>query len=138
MKEKNQCGQNRKQSECAIQCAKNEENYLQEKKAIANGFSIIEQDECLEDDEKSTLRGLLCNYNGLLDSIAESKNDPDTIIERRLICSFKLWIAVIDIEETIKTLQRMESYCKDEDIESLGNARSLLSQFDKDIKRPID
>ena len=41
MKEKNQNGQNRKQNECAILCAKNEENYLQEKMAIANELSAL-------------------------------------------------------------------------------------------------
>ena len=129
MKEKNQCGQNRKQNECAI---------LLEKKAIADGFFIIEQDECLEDDEKSTLRRLLCNYNGLLDAIAVSKNDPDAIIERRLICSFKLWHCVTDMGETLENLQRIDGYCKDEDKESLDDVIQLLSEFDKDITRPID
>lgn len=138
MKEKNQCGQNRKQKECAILNAKNEENYLLEKKAIADGFFIIEQDECLEDNEKSTLRRLLCNYNGLLDTIAVSKNDPDAIIERRLICSFKLWHCVTDMGETLENLQRIDGYCKDEDKESLDDVIQLLSEFDKDITRPID
>ena len=83
----------------------------------------------------------LSSYTDLVQALSATSNkdsDLDTIIERRLICSFKLWHCLTDIGETLKNLQRIYSYCKEEDKESLDGVIGLLSDFDKDIKRPID
>ena len=78
----------------------------------------------------------LSAYTDLVQALSATSNkdsDLDTIVESRIICSFKLWHCMNNLKETIKNLQRIESYCKDEDEESLGEVISLLNEFDKDI-----
>lgn len=135
MKEKNQSGQNRKQNECAILCAKNEENYLQEKMAIANGFTIIEQDECLEDDEKMTLRGLLCNYNGLIDAVNVEEVPIVGELERRLMRLggiVSLYMAVNDVESVAATLECLENTLDGNQQDVLHDVVTMIKQFCKE------
>jgi hypothetical protein len=82
----------------------------------------------------------LSSYTDLVQALSATSNkdsDLDTIVESRIICSFKLWHCMNNLKETIKNLQRIESYCKDEDEESLGEVISLLNEFDEDIERKI-
>lgn len=82
----------------------------------------------------------LSSYTDLVQALSATSNkdsDLDTIVESRIICSFKLWHCMNNLKETIKNLQRIESYCKDEDEESLGEVISLLNEFDNDIERKI-
>ena len=82
----------------------------------------------------------LSSYTDLVQALSATSNkdsDLDTIVESRIICSFKLWHCMNNLKETIKNLQRIESYCKDEDEESLGEVISLLNEFDKDIELKI-
>lgn len=135
MKEKNQNGQTRKQNECAILCAKNEENYLQEKMAIANGFTIIEQDECLEDDEKMTLRGLLCNYNGLIDAVNVDEVFVAGELERRLMRLggiVSLYMAVNDVESVAATLECLENTLDGNQQDVLHDVVTMIKQFCKE------
>lgn len=92
------------------------------------------------DDLRQVMFTLSAYKDLVLDLSATSNQDSsrDTIIESRLITSFKLWHSVTDLKETIKNLQHIESYIKDEDEESLGKVISLLNEFDKDIERKID
>lgn len=135
MKEKNQCGQNRKQNECAIQCAKNEENYLQVKMAIANGFSIIEQDECLEDDERATLCGLLCNYNGLLDAVNSEESPSVGELERRLMqfgSIVTLYLSLNDAKSAAATLECLEESIDGNQKDVLHDVVIMIKQFCKE------
>lgn len=135
MKERNQCGQNRNQSECAILCAKNEENYLQEKKAIANGFSIIEQDECLEDDERATFRGLLCNYNGLLDAVNSEEFSAVGELERRLMRFggvVSLYLSCNDAKSAAATLECLEKSIDGNQKDVLHDVVTMIKQFCKE------
>ncbi len=83
----------------------------------------------------------LSEYTDLVTALYDTsykEPDTDTTIEKRLICSFKLWHCMTDLEEVIKVLQRIESYCKDEDKEELNGVISLINEFDKDIKKPVN
>lgn len=120
---------------------KNDELYFFHKKAdVADSFTIVDESHGLDRFDKDKLMNCLSLLSRLLDAIAVSKKevDRDTIIESRLISSFKLWLSVTNLDETIKNLQCVESYSKDEDKESVREVISLLSEFDKDINRPID
>ena len=121
---------------------RNDELYFFHKKAdVADSFTIVEESHEMDSFDKDKLRNSLSICGRLLDAIAVSKKEdanPDIVIPKRIVCSFILWSSITDIEETIKNLQRMDSYCKEEDKESLGDVIDLLSEFDKDIKRKIE
>ena len=124
-----------------IDCLRNDELFFYHKKAdVADSFTIVAESHGLDSLDKDKLRNCLSLLSRLLDAIAVSKKeeDIDAVIESRIITSFKLWHCVTDLEETIKVLQRIVSYCKDEDKEALSGAISLLIEFDKDIKRPVE
>ncbi len=114
------------------------ELYLVEKSQLASAFGAVEQADNISEDEKAVIRRCLSNYNSMLDASKEEDNSPDAIITRRIMLSFKLWHCMTDLEEVIKVLQRIESYCKDEDKEELNGLISLINQFDKDIKKPVN
>lgn len=125
----------------AMQYAMDEANFMQEKMAIADSFTIIENDGSLELQEKARVRSVMANYNALLDAVAADNavdTSIDSIITSRIICSFKLWHSMTDFDEVLQGLRRIESYCKFEDKEALHDVTTLLAQFDKDIKREID
>lgn len=125
----------------AMQYAMDEANFMQEKMAIADSFTIIEKDGSLELQEKARVRSVMANYNALLDAVAADNavdTSIDSIITSRIICSFKLWHSMTDLDEVLQGLRRIESYCKFEDKEALQDVTTLLVQFDKDIKREID
>lgn len=114
------------------------EMYLANKSEIASAFGALEQAGNVSEDEKAVIRRCLSNYNSMLDASKEEDNSPDAIITSRIMCSFKLWHCMTDLEDVIKVLQRIESYCKDEDKEELNGLISLINQFDKDIKKPVN
>lgn len=114
------------------------ELYLVEKSQLASAFGAVEQADNISEDEKAVIRRCLSNYNSMLDASKEEDNSPDAIITSRIMLSFKLWHCMTDLEEVIKVLQRIESYCKDEDKEELNGLISLINQFDKDIKKPVN
>lgn len=114
------------------------ELYLVEKSQLASAFGAVEQADNISEDEKAVIRRCLSNYNSMLDASKEKDNSPDAIITSRIMLSFKLWHCMTDLEEVIKVLQRIESYCKDEDKEELNGLISLINQFDKDIKKPVN
>jgi len=92
------------------------------------------------DDLRQVMFTLSAYTDLVLDLSATSNQDSsrDTIIESRLITSFKLWHCMTDLEEVIKVLQRIESYCKDEDKEELNGVISLINEFEKNIKKPVN
>ena len=109
MKEKNQNGQNRKQNECAILCAKNEENYLQEKMAIANGFTI----DAVNVDEVSVAGEL----------------------ERRLMRLGRivnLYMTLNDVESVAATLECLENTLDGNQQDVLHDVVTMFKQFCKE------
>lgn len=111
--------------------------YLANKSEIASAFGALEQADNISEDEKAVIRRCLSNYNSMLDASKEEDNSPDAIIASRIMYSFKLWHSVTDLDDTIKGLQRMYPYCKNESEEALHNITTLLIQFNEDIKREI-
>lgn len=113
------------------------EMYLANKSEIASAFCAVENSLDMTDEDKDIVRRCLLRDNSNLDEWKSDASDPDVVIPQRLVSSFKFWDMMNYLESVIKDLQRIESYCKEEDYESLHATRVLLAEFDKDINEEI-
>ena len=113
------------------------EMYLANKSEIASAFCAVENSLDMTDEDKDIVRRCLVRDNCNLDEWKSDKSNPDVVIPQRLVSSFKFWDMMNNLESVIKDLQRIESYCKEEDYESLHATRVLLAEFDKYINEEI-